>query len=117
MIYPGLLDIINEYVILPIIILTFFILIYIVVYIHKKDSNIIRSRIFLNYSSFKAAFSLFSIFGLILIIHVALVYNPHIFYYILNCSPSMANDLQHVFGLLLTLILIAFVGLLYKCIK
>ncbi len=117
MIEFSLLEIINEYVILPIILLTFFILIYIVVYIHKKDSNVIRSRIFLNYSNFKAAFSLFSLFGLMLIIHVALVYNPHIFYSILNCSPSMANELQHFFGLMLSLTLIAFVGLFYKCIK
>lgn len=117
MAYPDLLEIINAYVILPISIITFFILVYIVVYLYTKNSDTIRSRIFLNYSRFKAAFSVFVLFAFVLIIHVALIYNPHVFYFILNCSTTTAYELQHLFGLILSLIMIIFVGLLYKCIK
>jgi hypothetical protein len=102
---------------MPISIITFFILVYIVIYLYTKNSDTIRSKIFLNYSRFRTAFSLFALFALILIIHVALVYDPHIFSFILNCSLSMAYELQHLFGLILSLIMITFVGLLYKTIK
>ena len=114
---PNFLELINSYVIIPISIITFSILVYMVVYLYTKNPDTIRSKIFLNYSRFRAAFSLFALFALILIIHVALVYDPHIFFFILGCSPSMAYELQHFFGLLLTLIMIVFVGLLYKTIK
>lgn len=117
MIYTNLLDLVNSYVIVPISIITFFILVYMVVYLYTKNPDTIRSKIFLNYSRFRTAFSLFALFAFMLIIHVALVYDPHIFYFILGCSPSMAYELQHFFGLLLSLIMITFVGLLYKTIK
>src|SRR4030042_3084560 len=117
MIYPNIFEFINTYVIPPISIITFFILLYIVLYLNTKNPDIIRSKIFLNYSRFRIAFSLFALFAFILIIHVGLVYNPHIFYFILHCSPSKAYELQHFFGLILSLIMIAFVGMLYKTLK
>ena len=113
----NFLELVNSYISLPISIITFSILVYMVVYIYTKNSDTIRSKIFLNYSRFRTAFSLFALFALILIIHVALVYDPHIFYFILNCSPSLAYELQNFFGLILSLIMITFVGLLYKTIK
>jgi len=88
-----------------------------VVYLYTKNSDTIRSKIFLNYSRFRTAFSIFALFALILIIHVALVYDPHMLYSIFNCSASMAYELQNFFGLILSLIMITFVGLLYKTIK
>lgn len=117
MIFLNILELINTYVILPISIITFVILVYIVVYLYSKNPDTIRSKIFLNYSRLKTAFSLFALFAFILIIHVALVYDPHIFYFIFNCSLSTAYELQHFFGLILSLIMITFVGLLYKIIK
>lgn len=117
MIHLNLLGLINEYVILPISIITFFILVYIVIYLYTTNSDKIRSKIFLNFSKFKFAFSLFLLFAFILIFHVVLVYQPHIFYFILNCSPAMAIEIQHFFGLMLSSILIIFVVLFFKCIK
>ena len=114
---PNFLELINSYVIIPISIITFSILVYMVVYIYTKNSDTIRSKIFLNYSRFRTAFSLFALFAFILIVHVALVYDPHMLYFIFNCSPSMAYKLQNFFGLILSLIMITFVGLLYKTIK
>lgn len=117
MILTDLSELIDKYVILPTSILTFFILIYIVIYLSTNNPDVIRSKIFLNYSKLRIAFSLFVIFAFFLIIHVALVYKPHIFYFIFDCSLSEAYELQHIFGLILSLILISFVGMIYKCIK
>jgi hypothetical protein len=43
------LEVINELLVLPIAIITFVVLIYIMIYLWKKDPDVIRSRIFLKY--------------------------------------------------------------------
>ncbi len=104
----------NEITILPLVIIAFIILVYIAIDLWKKNPDIVRSKIFLNYAGFRKAFFLFSIFAFVLVFHVGLIYYPHIFYFFLQCSPSFAYNLQQYFGLILTIIMLIFVLTLYK---
>ncbi|MBU4076911.1 MAG: hypothetical protein KKD46_04170 [Euryarchaeota archaeon] len=76
----NVLEILNELVVLPIIIITFLLLIYAVFYLSKRDSDVVRSRIFLKYAEFKKAFILLAAFAFVLVLHVALIYIPHLYY-------------------------------------
>ena len=111
----NVLEVVNEILVLPIAIITFFLLIYIVLYLWKKDPDVVRSRIFLKFNEIKKAFILFLAFAFILIFHVSLIYIPHFFS--LNSSSSFIYDLQRIFGLLLILILIAFVYVIFRSIR
>ena len=109
----NVLEVVNEVLVLPIAIITFFLLIYIVLYLWKKDPDVIRSRIFLKYNEIKKAFILFLVFAFLLIFHVSLIYIPHF----LTFGSTIIEDLQKIFGLLLILILIAFVYVIFKSIR
>lgn len=103
----------NELIILPITIITFFLLIYIVIYLRKKDSDVIRSRIFLKFVEIKKAFILLVAFAFVLILHVSLIYLPRFF----SFYNPLYDDLQQIFGLVLIIILISFVFLIYRGMK
>ena len=108
------LEVINEVVVLPVAIITFFLLIYIVIYLWKKDPDVIRSKIFLKYREFKQAFLLLAVFAFVLVIHVSLIYIPP--FYELGNNP-LIEDLQRFFGFALAIILINFVAYLYRSMK
>lgn len=109
----NVLEVTNEIVVLPIAVLTFFLLIYIVTYLWKKDPDIIRSKIFLHYREFKKAFLLLAVFALVLMLHVSLIYIPHFFSFY---SPII-SDMQRFFGLILILIMISFVYFIFRIIR
>lgn len=109
----NVLELINELFVLPISIITFVLLIYIVVYLQKKDPDVIRSRIFLKYAEIKKAFILLAAFAFVLILHVAFIYIPH---FLLSYSFAFIDDIQKILGLVLILILIAFVYLIYRSV-
>ena len=108
------LEVINEVVIIPAAIIIFFLLMYIVFYLRNKDPDIIRSKIFLKYEEFKKAFMLFALFAFVLVIHVSLIYIPHLF---LSNNDPLIEDIQRFFGLTLTLIMITFVFYIYRSMK
>ena len=108
------LEMIDEVVVIPLAIITFFLLIYIVIYLHEKDPDVIRSRIFLKYDEFKKAFLLLAVFAFILVLHVSLIFVPH--FYSFEDSP-LIEDIQRFFGLILILVMITFVYKLFRCIK
>lgn len=110
----NVLEVVNEVLVLPIAIITFFLLIYIVLYLWKKDPDVVRSRIFLKYNEIKKAFILLLAFAFILIFHVSLIYLPHFFSL---GSSSFIYDLQRIFGLFLILILIAFVYIIFRSVR
>lgn len=69
----NVLEIINEVVLLPITIITFLLLIYVVFYLSKKDPDVVRSKIFLKNYSIISDVQRF--FGLLLsIIMISFVY-------------------------------------------
>jgi protein-S-isoprenylcysteine O-methyltransferase Ste14 len=107
----NVLEVINEILVLPIAIITFILLIYITIYLWKKDQDVIRSRIFLKYCEIKKAFILLAAFALVLILQVALIYMPHFFK---SNSLFFIEDLQRILGLVLILILITFVYFIYR---
>ncbi len=110
----NVLEIINEVVVIPLAIITFFLLIYIAVYLYKKDPDVIRSRIFLKYDEFKKAFLLLAVFAFILILHVSLIYLPP--FYSLEDHPLIEYT-QRFFGLILVLVMITFVYKLFRSIR
>jgi hypothetical protein len=115
MIYlKNALEMIDEVVVIPLAIITFFLLIYIVVYLYKKDPDVIRSRIFLRYDELKKAFILLAVFAFILILHVSLIFIPH--FYSFEDSP-LIEDVQRFFGLILVLVMITFVYKLFRSIR
>jgi len=107
----NVLEVINEILVMPIAIITFVLLMYIVVYLWKKDPDVIRSRIFLRYCEIKKAFILLAAFAFILILHVALIYMPKFFS---SDFLIFIDDLQRILGLVLILILITFVYFIYR---
>lgn len=109
----NVLEVINEIVVLPIAVLTFFLLMYIVIYLWKKDPDVIRSRIFLKYREFKKAFLMLAAFAFVLILHVSLIYVPHFF----SFDSHLIDDVQRLFGLILVLIMISFVYLIFRSIS
>ena len=108
------LEVINEVVVIPAAIIIFFLLMYMVFYLRNKDPDIIRSKIFLKYEEFKKAFMLFAMFAFVLVIHVSLIYIPHLF---LPDENPLIEDIQRFFGLTLTLIMITFVAYIYRSMK
>jgi hypothetical protein len=110
----NVLEVINELVILPIVIITFFLLMYMVFYLSKIDPDVVRSRIFLKYAEFKNALILLAAFAFVLVLHVALIYISNLYYIEYY---SILTDIQRFFGLVLSMIMISFVYVLIKCIK
>ncbi len=109
----NVFEVVNEVVVLPIAIITFFLLICIVIYLRKKDPDILRSRIFLKYGEFKKAFLLLAVFAFLLIIHVSLIYIPHLLLY----YNPLTESIQEFFGLAMALTMIAFVGTIFRSLK
>lgn len=115
MIYlKNALEMIDEIVVIPLSIITFFLLIYIVIYLNKKDPDVIRSRIFLKYDEFKKAFLLLAVFAFILVLHVSLIYVPY--FYSFEDSP-LIEYIQRFFGLILILVMITFVYIIFKSMR
>lgn len=112
--FKNVLEVINEWVVLPIVVITFLLLIYVVFYLSTRDPDVVRSRIFLKYAEFKKAFILLVIFAFVLVTHVALIYIPH--FYSIE-SYLYITDLQKLGGLVLSVIMITFVYVLIKSIK
>ena len=110
----NVLEVINKMIVLPMAIITFFLLIYMVIYLWKKDPDVIRSRIFLKYHEIKKAFLLLSLFAFVLIPHVLLIYFAHFFLWDFSFSIYF---IQRMFGLILIFILVSFVYHIYKSIK
>ncbi len=110
----NVLHIVNEVVVLPIVIIAFILLIYIVVYLNTKDPDVVRAKIFINYDKFRKGFLMLSLLGLLLIFHVALIYLPK--YFLFENNP-MIDDLQLFFGLAMAVVLISFVSYLFRSIK
>ena len=112
--FKNVLEVVNETIILPIIIITFLLVIYVVYYLSARDADVIRSKIFLKYAEFKKAFILLAVFALVLVVHVSLIYIPHFF---LVEDYFLIVYLQRFCGFLLTLIMISFVLVLIRSIK
>jgi len=108
----NVLEVINELLVLPIAIITFVLLMYIVVCLWKKDPDVIRSRIFLKFCEIKKAFILLVAFAFVLILHVALIYIPQFF----TSNYLFFIDVQRILGLVLILILMAFVYFIYRSV-
>lgn len=105
---------IDEIFVLPIAIITFILIMYVVIYLYKKDPDVVRAKIFLRYAEFKKAFMLIAAFALVLIMHVALIYIPHYF----NSTFGLPlYNIQRSLGLILVLVLLTFVFYIYKSIK
>jgi hypothetical protein len=112
-ILQNVLEVINEVIVLPVAVITFFLLIYIVAYLWKKDPDVIRSKIFLKYHEFKKAFLLLAVFAFVLMLHVSLIYIPHWF----SFDSPLIKDVQRVFGLILVLIMITFAYLIIRSMR
>lgn len=110
----NVLEVVNEVVVIPIAIITFILLMYMVIYLNRKDPDIIRSKIFLKYREFKNAFILLAVFAFVLILHVLFIYVPH--FYLFD-DYFLIRDLQQIFGLILALTMITFVGSIFRSMK
>ncbi len=110
----NVLHVANEVIVLPIVVIAFILLIYIVVYLNRKDPDVVRAKIFLNYDKFRKGFLLLSLLGLLLVFHVTLIYLPH--YFLLDDDPLL-QDVQLFFGLTMAVVMISFVSYIYRSIK
>ncbi len=101
-------------VVLSVVSTAFLLLMYIVIYLHRKDPDVIRAKIFLNYNKFKKAFILLAALAFVLMFHVAFIYIKSLF---LIEDYFLIKDLQLFFGLIMAIILISFVIFLYRSLK
>ncbi|MDD5617078.1 MAG: hypothetical protein PHH85_12860 [Candidatus Methanoperedens sp.] len=111
--FKNVLEVANDGLVLPIVIITFLLLTYMVFYLGRKDADLVRSKIFLRYSQFKNAFLLLAAFAFVLVIHVALIYTTQLYF----IEASVIGDLQKFFGLVMSLIMITFVYFLFRSLK
>lgn len=109
------LVVVNEIFIIPIVMIAFFLLMYIGYFLWKKDTDIIKSRIYLRHEKFNRSFQLFSVFAFVLIMHVSLIYIPEYFDHVI--SGICLIELQEFFGFTLTLIMVFFAYYLYSAVK
>lgn len=101
-------------IVIPIVILTFILLMYVVIYLFESDPDVIRSRIFLRYNDFRKSFVILVIFALVLILHTSLIFIEHDAPIIFNLTP---HDMQILFGVALAVIMCVFSYFIYKSIK
>ncbi len=115
MIYlKNVLETIDGIVVIPLATIAFFLLIYIVLYIYKKDADVVRSRIFLKYDEFKKAFLFLAVFAFILVLHISLIYVSY--FYSLEDQP-LIEYIQRFFGLILVMVLVTFVYKLFRSMR
>lgn len=110
----NVLEVVNETIVLPLVIVAFLLLIYVVFYLRTRDPDVLRSRIFLKYAEFKRAFILLAAFAFVLVIHVVLIYIPH---YFSSMDFDLIQLLQRFCGIILSIIMILFLYVLIKSIK
>jgi hypothetical protein len=108
------LHLIDDMVVLPVVTIAFLLLTYVVIYLNRKDPDVVRARIFLNYNKFKNAFILLAALAFVLVFHVAFIYIPSLF---LIEDSFLMKDLQFFFGLMMAIIPISFVFLFYRSLK
>ncbi len=111
-------EFINYYVIIPLTILTFLMLVYFVVYIRKNDPDIIKSKLFLRFDEFKNAFTILAIAAFVLIFHVLLIYLHNL----IDMSSMLEllvlfSNIQQLLGLALAILLLIFAYRLFKVVK
>ncbi len=111
-------EFINHYVIIPLTILTFLMLVYFVVYIRKNDPDIIKSKLFLRFDEFKNAFTILAIAAFVLIFHVLLIYLHNL----IDMSSMLEllvlfSNIQQLLGLALAILLLIFAYILFKVVK
>ena len=107
---------INQYIILPLTLVTFILLIYFVYFLGKSDPDLIKSKIFLRFEYFKQAFIILAIAAFALVFHVILIY-LHDFITILGRQSLYISGIQQLLGLVLTILLLLFVYKLFKTVK
>lgn len=100
--------------VIPIVILTFVLLMYVVIYLFERDPDTIRSRIFLNYHVFKKAFMMLAIFAFVLIFHVSMIFKKSDAWVLFGMT---IYELQIVFGMILAIIICFVSYFIYKAIK
>ena len=113
----NIFEFINDNLVLPIVLITFLLLSYIEYSFLKKSPDVVKARIFLRYDTFKKAFLLLVFFSFGLLLHVVLVSHPHVLDFMIQYSPSFIYEFQRILGLFLVLILVSFVGLIYRIIR
>lgn len=67
---------INQYIILPLTLVTFVLLLYFVYYLGISDPDLIKSKIFLRFNEFRKAFIILAAVGFALVFHVFFIYLP-----------------------------------------
>jgi hypothetical protein len=107
---------INLYIILPLTLLTFILLLYFVYFLGKLDPDLIKSKIFLRFEYFKQAFIILAIAAFALVFHVILIYLRD-FITISSRQSLFIFGIQQLLGLILAILLLLFVYRLFKTIK
>lgn len=111
-------EFINQYILIPLTIITFVLLVYFVLYIRRNDPDLIKSKIFLNFEQFISAFTILAVAAFVLIFHVILIYQYKFF----DLSSSLhlqifISKFQQLLGLVLTILLLLFAYRIFKIVK
>lgn len=110
-------EFINQYVILPLITLSFIMILYFIVFLRRNDQDVIKSKIFLKSDEFVKAFTVLAVIALALVFHVFLIYLHHFIVIETPKTLLFISRIQQLLGLVVTLLLVVFAGKIYKIVR
>ncbi|MCL7414681.1 MAG: hypothetical protein M8349_01290 [ANME-2 cluster archaeon] len=118
MLFIDTVEFINYYVIIPLTVVTFAMLVYFVIFIRKNDPDIIKSKLFLRFDEFRSAFTLLAVAAFVLIFHVLLIYIGNFFDMTTMVSMLLfMSNIQQILGLILTVLLLLFAYRMFRVVK
>lgn len=112
-------EFINRYVIIPLTLVTFALLVYFAFYLGKSDPDVIKSKIFLRFEEFRKAFIVLAIAAFTLVFHVIFIYLPKFSEFVTLTDPQYAflKSFQQLLGLVLAILLLLFAYAMFKAVK
>ncbi|MDF1557039.1 MAG: hypothetical protein P1P80_02475 [ANME-2 cluster archaeon] len=118
MLFIDTVEFINNYIIIPLTVVTFAMLVYFVIFIRKNDPDIIKSKLFLRFDEFKSAFTILAVAAFVLIFHMLLIYIGNFFDMTTMVSLLLfMSNIQQILGLILTVLLLLFAYRMFRVVK
>jgi magnesium-transporting ATPase (P-type) len=106
---PDSVEELIEIIAIPLVFISFLLLMYVVRFVHKNDSDMLRSKLFINYTMFRHAMMLLGAMGILLMLHVILIF--------IEYPPAIQFHVQQVLGLALAVTLTLFAYRLFSVVR
>lgn len=105
----GFIEEVIEFVAIPLVVVSFFLLMRVVHFVYLNDPDMMRSKIFINYDNFRHALLLLSVMAVLLVFHVTFIF--------LDSPFVIQFRVQQVLGLFLAVTLTLFAYRLFSVVR